>query len=72
MTTRRHGTGTFIPTSVEGFRYAYGRAPTPDELRASIDFAHPQARPKHDGRFCDYCYDPECTVCCDADGNARR
>lgn len=73
MTARRHGTGSFIPTSVEGFRYAFGRAPTPDELRACIDLAHPPAPAKfeHDGRPCNYCYDEECTVCRDEEGNVR-
>lgn len=62
---------TFHPTSVEGFRQIYGRSPTPDELRACIDFANPPARPVPAGNGCD-CYDPECTRCCDEEGNARE
>jgi hypothetical protein len=70
MTARRHGTGSFIPTSVEGFRYAYGRAPTPAELRACIDAAHPPRQPEPYSNGCD-CYDPECSICCDDEGNPR-
>lgn len=62
MTARRHGTGTFIPRSVEGYRYAYGRTPTVAEFRASLAASEPvrPAAPVSNG--CD-CHDDECSIC---------
>lgn len=62
-----------LPQSVESFRHTYGRAPTVAELRACIDYEHPPTRrePENDGRYCGYCHDPECTVCCDENGEPR-
>jgi hypothetical protein len=54
--------------SVEGFRMVYGRTPTVAEFRAAM--GHDQPRPKPTTNGCD-CYDPECGVCCDEEGNVR-
>jgi hypothetical protein len=70
VTARRPGTGTFIPISYEGFRYAYGRSPTEAEIRACRQAAQPEpVRPKLTNG-CD-CFDPECYVCTDDEGEAR-
>lgn len=50
------------PTSVEGFRHTYGRAPTVAEMRACIDYAHPPKAVEPVSNGCD-CYDEECTIC---------
>jgi hypothetical protein len=55
--------------SVEAFRMVYGRTPTVAEFRACMGHDQPTVpTPKSNG--CD-CYDPECSWCCDEDGNAR-
>jgi hypothetical protein len=59
----------FLPRSVEGFRLAYGRAPTPAELRACIDHAHPPTPSPPVSNGCTRgvgggpCYDDECYIC---------
>lgn len=58
------------PRSVESFRMLYGRTPTVAEFQA-IMATQGAGKPTHDGRYCDYCYDPECSVCCDDEGNVR-
>lgn len=58
--------------SVEAFRLTYGRTPTVAEFRATLDaFAPERTRPEPPPRHCGYCYDPECSVCCDEHGNVR-